>query len=95
MSKLLLVDIAFMPVMLMHTVVLLAHLIKHKSDVEQVFYNFQHHVEHLLNSKIRKIQSDWGWRVPSVASLFPKDWYLPSGFLSTHVPAEWSSRTKT
>ena len=31
------------------------YLIKHKSDVEQVFYNFQHHVERFLNTKIRAI----------------------------------------
>jgi histone deacetylase 1/2 len=36
------------------------YLIKRKSDVEQVFYNFQAHVERLLQTKIRAIQSDWG-----------------------------------
>jgi histone deacetylase 1/2 len=36
------------------------YLLKHKSDVEQVFYEFQAHVERLLNKKIRAIQSDWG-----------------------------------
>jgi histone deacetylase 1/2 len=36
------------------------YLLKHKSDVEQIFYNFQTHVERLLNSKIRAVQSDWG-----------------------------------
>lgn len=36
------------------------YLIKHKYDVEQVFYNFQNHVERLLNAKICTIQSDWG-----------------------------------
>jgi histone deacetylase 1/2 len=36
------------------------YLIKHKSDVEQIFYDFQHHVERLLDTKIRAIQSDWG-----------------------------------
>ena len=36
------------------------YLLKHKSDVEQVFYNFQAHVERLLNAKIRAVQSDWG-----------------------------------
>jgi hypothetical protein len=35
------------------------YLIKHKSDVEQIFYDFQHHVERLLDTKIRAIQSDW------------------------------------
>ena len=36
------------------------YLIKNKSDVEQIFYNFQNHVERLLNAKIRIVQSDWG-----------------------------------
>ena len=35
------------------------YLIKRKYDVEQVFYNFQKHVEHLLNAKILTIQYDW------------------------------------
>jgi mono/diheme cytochrome c family protein len=35
-------------------------LLKHKSDVEQVFYNFQAHVERLLDYKIKAVQSDWG-----------------------------------
>ena len=36
------------------------YLLKHKSDVEQVFYNFQAHVERLLDCKIKAVQSDWG-----------------------------------
>jgi histone deacetylase 1/2 len=36
------------------------YLLKHKSDVEQVFYAFQTHVERLLNTKIKAFQSDWG-----------------------------------
>ena len=36
------------------------YLLKHKSDVEQVFYAFQAHVERLLSSKIKAVQSDWG-----------------------------------
>ena len=36
------------------------YLLKHKSDVETIFYAFQNHVERLLNTKIRAIQSDWG-----------------------------------
>ena len=35
-------------------------MLKHKSDVEQVFYNFQAHVERLLDYKIKAVQSDWG-----------------------------------
>lgn len=36
------------------------YLLKHKSDVEQVFYAFQAHVERLLNTKIKVVRSDWG-----------------------------------
>ena len=36
------------------------YLLKHKSDVEQVFYAFQAHVERLLHTKIIAVQSDWG-----------------------------------
>jgi histone deacetylase 1/2 len=36
------------------------YLLKHKSDVERVFYAFQAHVELLLNTKIKAVQSDWG-----------------------------------
>jgi histone deacetylase 1/2 len=34
--------------------------LKHKSDVEQVFYQFQSRVERSLGSKILAIQTDWG-----------------------------------
>jgi histone deacetylase 1/2 len=36
------------------------YLIKHKSDVYDVFLQFQKHVERLLNRKIIHVQSDWG-----------------------------------
>ena len=36
------------------------YLFKHKSDVEQVFYAFQAHVERLLDGKIKAVQSGWG-----------------------------------
>jgi histone deacetylase 1/2 len=36
------------------------YLLKHKSDVEDIFYIFQAHVERFLNNKIRAVQSDWG-----------------------------------
>jgi histone deacetylase 1/2 len=36
------------------------YLIKHKSDVEQVFYAFQAHVERLLDAKIKAVLSNWG-----------------------------------
>jgi histone deacetylase 1/2 len=36
------------------------YLLKHKSDIEQVFYAFQDHVERLVDAKINIVQSDWG-----------------------------------
>jgi histone deacetylase 1/2 len=36
------------------------YLLKHKSDVFQVFLQFQQHVERLLNKKIVHVQTDWG-----------------------------------
>jgi histone deacetylase 1/2 len=36
------------------------YLLKHKSDVEHVFYQFQKPVELSLGTKIRSVQSDWG-----------------------------------
>jgi hypothetical protein len=34
------------------------YFLKHKSNVEKVFYVFQAHIEHLLDAKIKSIQSD-------------------------------------
>jgi histone deacetylase 1/2 len=36
------------------------YLIHAKSEVEEIFYKFQKHVELLLNHKIKGVQSDWG-----------------------------------
>jgi histone deacetylase 1/2 len=36
------------------------YLLKHKSDVEHVFYQFQKRVELSLGTKILSVQSDWG-----------------------------------
>ena len=36
------------------------YLLKHKSDVEHVFYQFQKRVERSLGFKILSVQSDWG-----------------------------------
>lgn len=48
------------------------YLIKRKPDVEQVFYSFQTHVERLLNTKIRIIQSDWGGKYRRLSRYFHK-----------------------
>lgn len=42
------------------------YLLKHKSDVEQVFYQFQNHVERLLGTKILTVQTDWVDRVTQI-----------------------------
>jgi histone deacetylase 1/2 len=34
--------------------------LKHKSDVERAFYEFQKRVELSLGTKIQSVQSDWG-----------------------------------
>lgn len=36
------------------------YLLKHKSDVFQIFLQFQQHVERLLSKKIIHVQTDWG-----------------------------------
>jgi transposase InsO family protein len=36
------------------------YFLKNKSDVESIFLQFQKHVENMLNSKIKAVQSDWG-----------------------------------
>jgi histone deacetylase 1/2 len=36
------------------------YFLKCKSEVEAVFLPFQKHVEHMLDAKIRSVQSDWG-----------------------------------
>jgi histone deacetylase 1/2 len=46
------------------------YLLKHKSDVEQVFYAFQDHVERLLNTKIKAVQSDWGGEYHKLSRYF-------------------------
>jgi hypothetical protein len=36
------------------------YFIRCKYDIEQVFLQFQKHVEHMINTKIKAIQSDLG-----------------------------------
>jgi histone deacetylase 1/2 len=44
------------------------YLLKHKSDVFDVFLQFQAHVERLLKHKIIHVQSDWGGGGVSIAT---------------------------
>jgi histone deacetylase 1/2 len=48
------------------------YLLKHKSDVEQVFYAFQAHVERLLNAKIKAVQSDGGGEYQRLSRYFQR-----------------------
>ncbi|KAL3835707.1 hypothetical protein ACJIZ3_010443 [Penstemon smallii] len=43
--------------------------LKRKSDVSDVFINFKRHVEKLLNTSIRSIQSDWGGEFRSLTKV--------------------------
>ena len=45
------------------------YLIKRKSDVENIFYVFQNHVERLLNAKVHSVQFDWGGGVSIIVSM--------------------------
>src|SRR4051812_41604618 len=36
------------------------YLIKHKSDVESIFYTFKNHAKRLLNAKVHSVLSDRG-----------------------------------
>jgi histone deacetylase 1/2 len=46
------------------------YLLKHKSDVFQVFLQFQQHVERLLNKKIIHVQTDWGASIIGLINSF-------------------------
>lgn len=48
------------------------YLIKKKSDVFEVFQNFQAHVERQFNAKILAVQSDWGGEYEKLNSFFQK-----------------------
>lgn len=48
------------------------YLIKNKSDVFQVFVNFQQLVERLFNKKIITLQTDWGGEYQKLNSFFQR-----------------------
>jgi hypothetical protein len=45
---------------------------KNKSEVFAKFHDFQHHVERLLNRKIKSIQMDWGGEYHKLNSFFAR-----------------------
>jgi len=48
------------------------YLLRNRSEVFQVFLNFQQHVERLFNRKIITIQTDWGGEYQKLNSFFQK-----------------------
>jgi hypothetical protein len=48
------------------------YLLKHKSEVFEKFHDFQAHDEHLFNSKILAIQTDWGREYHKLSSFFDR-----------------------
>ena len=48
------------------------YLLRQKSDVFQVFHDFQNHVERRFNKKILSIQSDWGGEYEKLNSFFKR-----------------------
>ena len=48
------------------------YLLKHKSDVYDMFLQFQTHVERLLNRKIIHVQTDWGGEYEKLHPFFHK-----------------------
>uniref|UniRef100_A0ACD5TNX4 Uncharacterized protein n=1 Tax=Avena sativa TaxID=4498 RepID=A0ACD5TNX4_AVESA len=52
------------------------YLLKRKSDVEEAFYTFQKHVERMLNTKIRAVQSDWGGEYHRLSRYFQREGIL-------------------
>jgi histone deacetylase 1/2 len=48
------------------------YLLKKKSDVFQIFRDFQHHVERLFDKKILAMQTDWGGEYQKLNSFFQK-----------------------
>ena len=48
------------------------YCLKHKSEVERVFFQFQAHVERLFNRKIVRVQSDWGGEYEKLNQFFSR-----------------------
>jgi hypothetical protein len=58
-------------------------LIKQKSDVFQVFKNFQNLVDRKFDRKIISMQTDWGGEYEKLNSFSPANRYSTSGRLSS------------
>jgi histone deacetylase 1/2 len=71
------------------------YLIRKKSDVFQVFHDFQNLVERKFNRKIISVQSDWRGEYEKLNSFFPKNRDFSSHFLSTCTSTKWFWRKET
>jgi hypothetical protein len=58
-------------------------MLKNKSDVFQVFRNFQNLIERQFDQKILTMQTDWGGEYEKLNSFFQKNWDYPPCLLST------------
>jgi hypothetical protein len=61
------------------------YLIKRKSDVFDIFLQFQSHVEHLLNHKILHVQSDWVVSTLNLMPSFRKLVFLTGSSVLIHI----------
>jgi hypothetical protein len=59
--------------------------LKHKSDVENVFYQFQNQVEGSLGKKILSVQYDWGGEYQKLHHYF-NDTGIIHRIISVHTP---------
>ena len=64
-------------------------LLKNRSDVYQVFLDFQKLVERQFNRKIMTMQTDWGGEYQKLNSFFKTNWDYPSCFLSSCSSTKW------
>jgi histone deacetylase 1/2 len=70
------------------------YLLKHKSDVEHVFYQFQKQVELSLGTKILSVQSDWGGEYQKLHTYFT-NMGITHRISCPHTPTKWGHRTQT
>jgi len=63
--------------------------LKNRSDVYQVFLDFQKLVERQFNRKIMTMQTDWGGEYQKLNSFFKTNWDYPSCFLSSCSSTKW------
>jgi hypothetical protein len=71
------------------------YLLHNRSEVAQIFLQFQAHVERLLETKIKFVQSDWGGEYQSVHNkFFLFSWHWSLCVLPPYAPTEWFRGTQ-